>query len=79
MEHGPKSKKSDSAFLKYISTCVKSAKEIFFSIFIALTAKWVPRFTKRQNILGKENKKEYFNNFTFVVLISNLRRFLYYY
>ena len=38
IEHGPKSDKSASAFLKLynsiVSTCVKSAKEMFFSIFI---------------------------------------------
>ena len=31
-------------FKNYVSTSVKSAKEIFFSIFIALNPKWVPRY-----------------------------------
>ena len=31
-------------FLNYVSTCVNSAKEIFFSIFIASNPKCVPRF-----------------------------------
>ena len=43
LEHSPKSGKSASAFLKLCSTCFKIAKEISFSVFIALNPKWVPR------------------------------------
>ena len=32
-------------FKNYVSTLVKSAKEIFFSIIIVLKSKWVPRLT----------------------------------
>ena len=39
LEHVPKSNKNASAFLKPCSTYVKSAKEIFFSIFITLNPK----------------------------------------
>ena len=35
---------SASAFSNYVSTCVKSPKEIFFRIFMALNPKWVPRY-----------------------------------
>ena len=44
LEHDPKSDKNASAFLKSCSFCVKSAKEIFFSLFIALNPEWVPPF-----------------------------------
>ena len=32
-------------FKNYVSTLVKSAKEIFFSIIIVLKSKWAPRLT----------------------------------
>ena len=44
MKKVPKSDKSTSAFLKLLSTCVKSPKDISFNIFITLNPKWIPRF-----------------------------------
>ena len=54
LEHSPKSNKSASAFLKLcfhvcFTIMFKSANEIFFSIFIVLNSKWVPRFKTRSH------------------------------
>ena len=32
-------------FKNYVFTCIKTAKEIFFTIFIALDPKWVPHLS----------------------------------
>ena len=45
LAHGPESDKSASTFLKLSFYIVKSVKEIFFNIFIALKSKWVPLLT----------------------------------
>ena len=58
MKKVPKSDKSTSAFLKLLSTCVKSPKDISFSIFITLNPKWIPRFSSWKPIVLAKSKNQ---------------------